>query len=361
MLSLRIRKQLGNFTLDVALDAPEAKTIVLFGASGAGKSLTLACLAGFSTPDAGHIVVGARVLFDAARGINLPPQARRIGMVRQDLALFPHLNAADNIAYGMQNTPRRERAQRVRELLTLVQLEHFGAQKPAELSGGQQQRVALARALAIEPALLLLDEPFSALDLQTRTELRRQVKELQQRLRTSLIFVTHDLGEAALLADEMAVLDKGRILQLAAPPEILRAPKTARVAEIVGVKNILPAMVVDAQTIRVGEIFFKTETQPFAVGARVLLCMRPERVLLVRRDALTSERVNMMEGDLLHEESDGSTVMLQFRAQGARLQPDAAFDLTIAMPLYVYERLQLARERHWHIALKPQAMHLVAE
>jgi molybdate transport system ATP-binding protein len=361
MLSIHLRKQLGNFTLDVALEAPEAKTIVLFGASGAGKSLTLACLAGFSTPDAGHIVVGERVLFDASRGINLPPQARRIGMVRQDLALFPHLRAADNIAYGMQNAPRRERAQRVRELLTLVQLENFGAQKPAELSGGQQQRVALARALAIEPALLLLDEPFSALDLQTRMELRRQVKALQQRLRTSLIFVTHDLGEAALLADEMAVIDHGRILQFASPLDILRAPKTARVAEIVGVKNILPARVVNAQTLRIGEMELQADARAFAPHTDVVLCLRPERVMLVRRDSLNVERVNTLEGDLIHEESDGDTVTLRFRSNGARLQPARDFDLFIDVPVYVYERLNLARERHWRVALKPNAMHVVAE
>ena len=361
MLSIHIRKQLDNFLLDLALDAPQEKTTVLFGASGAGKSLTLAAIAGFMTPDAGRIAIGERVLFDAAQVINLSPQARRIGMVRQDLALFPHLSAADNIAYGLQNTPRQAKTKRVRELLTLVQLEDFGARKPAELSGGQQQRVALARALAIDPALLLLDEPFSALDQQTRIELRRQLKELQQRLRPSILFVTHDLGEAALLADEMAVLDRGRILQFASPNEILRAPKTARVAEIVGVKNILPAIVVDERHVRVGEIVFDAATGPFTAGTRVMFCVRPERILLVRPDALNAERVNVMEGDLIHEESDGNSVTLHFRAQALRLRPTHTFDLQIEMPLYVYERLQLERERHWHISIKPQAIHLVAD
>ncbi|MBI4674476.1 MAG: ABC transporter ATP-binding protein [Chloroflexi bacterium] len=359
MLSLTIHKQLANFALDLALDAPSEKIIVLFGASGAGKSLTLAAIAGFSTPDAGRIAIGARVLFDSARGINLPPHARRIGMVRQDLALFPHLCAADNIAYGLQGT-RAAKAKRVRELSALVQLENFGARKPAELSGGQQQRVALARALAIEPALLLLDEPFSALDLQTRITLRRELKALQRRLKTSILFVTHDLGEAALLADEMAVLDNGRILQFATPHEILRAPRTARVAQIVGVKNILPATIVDAQTLRVGEMNLRAETAPFAPGARVQMCVRPERVLLVRPDAVGA-RVNLIQGELVHEESDGNTIMLRFRADGARLQPTREFDLCIDMPLYVYERLNLARERRWRVSLKPNAIHLVAE
>jgi ABC-type sulfate/molybdate transport systems ATPase subunit len=360
MLSIDIRKQLDNFTLDLALDAPGEKIIVLFGASGAGKSLTLAAIAGFVTPDAGRIALGERVLFDAARGVNLEPQARRIGMVRQDLALFPHLAAAENIAYGLRGT-RHTRANRVRELLTLMHLETFGARTPAELSGGQQQRVALARALAIEPVLLLLDEPFSALDLQTRVELRREIKTLQQRLKTSMLFVTHDLGEAALLADEMAVLEKGRVLQCATPHEILRAPANARVAQIVGVKNILPARVVNAQTLRVGEIELQADARAFSPGARVIVCLRPERVMLIRHDSTQVERINTLEGDLMDEESDGDTVMLRFRAHGARLQPARDFDLYIDAPVYVYERLNLARERHWRVSLKPNAMHLVAE
>ena len=360
MFSLTLRKQLDNFTLDLALNAAQEKIIVLFGASGAGKSLTLAAIAGFITPDAGHIAIGERVLFDSARGIDETPQARRIGMVRQDFALFPHLNAADNIAYGLQNISRAQRSTRVRELLQLVQLENFGARKPAELSGGQQQRVALARALAIEPALLLLDEPFSALDLQTRVELRHQLKTLQHRLRTSIVFVTHDLGEAAFLADEMAILDRGKILQFATPHEILRAPQTARVAEIIGVKNILPATILDAQHIRVGSATLQANTAPFAAGARAMMCVRPERVLLVRREALRDDRVNVLEGDLVHQENDGDTVMLRFRSQGARLQPARDFDFHIDMPLYVYERLQLETNSHWHVSIKPQAIHLVA-
>ncbi len=359
MLRLNIHKHLPGFTLDLALDAPEGKIIVLFGASGAGKSLTLAALAGWTTPDAGHIELGERVLFDAARGIQLPPQARRIGMVRQDLALFPHLSAADNIGYGLSRMPRRERERRVNELLALAHLEGLGARKPSELSGGQQQRVALARALAIEPALVLLDEPFSALDLSTRVELRRELKELQRRLQTSMVFVTHDLGEAVLLADEMVVLDRGRVLQHAPPLDILRAPVNARVASSVGVKNILPATIVTENRLRVGQVELQASTRGFAPGASVQLCLRPERVMLVRPSTPTAERVNLLAGDLVHEESDGDTVMLRFRSEHARLKPDREFDLFIDVPVYVYERLDLARERHWRVSLNPNAIHLV--
>jgi ABC-type sulfate/molybdate transport systems ATPase subunit len=360
MLSLRIRKQFDAFTLDLDLDAPTEKIIVLFGASGAGKSLTLAAIAGFLAPDAGRIGLDERVLFDAERGVDLVPQARKIGMVRQDLALFPHLSAADNVAYGMKGT-RGEKANRVRELLELVHLENFGARKPSELSGGQQQRVALARALAIEPSLLLLDEPFSALDLSTRVELRRELKELQQRLKTSMFFVTHDLGEAALLADVMAVIENGRVLQFDTPNEILRMPLNSRVAQIVGVKNILPATIVNANCVRIGERELETDTAPFSLGAIVFACIRSERVLLVRPDGPMRLHPNAMEGELLDQQSDGNDVMLWFRAEGARLKPEADFDLQIDMPVYVYERLSLARERHWTISLKPNVLHLVPE
>lgn len=360
MLQLEIQKQLDGFALDLSLGAPTGKIIVLFGASGAGKSLTLAAIAGLLTPDAGRIAIGDRVLFDSAARINLPPQARRIGMVRQDLALFPHLSAAENIAYGLDSRARRNRDARVNDLLTLVHLDGLGARKPAELSGGQQQRVALARALAIEPSLLLLDEPFSALDLATRVELRRDVKEVQQRLQTSIFFVTHDLGEAVLLADEMAVVEKGRILQQATPNKILRAPVNARVAQIVGVKNILPATVVQAGRLRVGQVELEADTGAFAAGAQVQLCVRSERVMLVRPDAAAG-RVNILAGELIDEESDGDTVMLRLRTEGKRLQPAQEFDLYIDTPAYVYERLGLARQRHWHVALKPNAIHLVAE
>jgi len=361
VLQLEIQKQLDGFALDLSLCAPTGRIIVLFGASGAGKSLTLAAIAGLLTPDAGRIAIDEHVLFDAQAGINLPPQARRIGMVRQDLALFPHLSAADNIAYGFDRGSRQNKQARVNELLALVHLDGLGARKPGELSGGQQQRVALARALAIEPTLLLLDEPFSALDLATRVELRQEVKELQQRLQTSMFFVTHDLGEAVLLADEMAVVENGRVLQQATPNEILRAPENARVAQIVGVKNILPATVLERGRLRVGQVELETDTGAFSAGTPVKVCLRAERVMLVRPDAAQG-RANILQGDLIGEESDGDTVMLRLRTQdGERLKPAGDFDLYIDTPVYVYERLGLARQRHWHVSLKPNAIHLVAE
>lgn len=365
MISVRVRSSLAGFELDVAWDAPEGKILVLFGPSGAGKSLTLAALAGLWRPDAGRIAVGARarprVWFDASEGIWVEPHARRVGMVRQDVALFPHLSAADNIGYGLTRMSAAQRRARVTQFLEMMQLDGLGTRKPAELSGGQQQRVALARALAVEPALLLLDEPFAGLDAPVRMELRRELKALQARLGTSMALVTHDLGEAAGLADEMAVMAEGRILQTGTPGDMLRSPVNSTVARIVGVRNVLPAQALTENCLQIGEYRMQTNPLAFPPPARVMACIRPERVMLVRRDAASRERPNTLEGDLVGEESDGNTVILRFRSCGARLQPGGEFDLEIDLPVYVYERLNLAQERHWLVSLHPNVVQVVEE
>jgi ABC-type sulfate/molybdate transport systems ATPase subunit len=247
-------------------------------------------------------------------------------------------------------------------LLTLVRLDGLEQRRPAQLSGGQQQRVALARALAGRPALLLLDEPFSALDYPTRVELRNELRQLQRRFGTSMLFVTHDLGEANLLADVLVVVQNGQVIQAAPPHVVLSAPANTRVAQIVGIRNRLPGIVTAPGTVRAGDCELTAVTGSYPVGAHVWLCLRPERVMLVRRDrAPLSSIPNALAGELLAEESDGNHVLIQFRAQPRRLRPKEPFDLWIDTPVYVHERLQLAHERHWSVSLKPQAIHLVAE
>jgi molybdate transport system ATP-binding protein len=359
MLELTIAKRLAAFDLGIELCAPEEKTVVLFGPSGAGKSLTLAAIAGLLTPDTGHIAIGERVLFDSARGINLPPQARRLGLMRQDLALFPHLTVEENIAYGLSHTPRVQACTTVRDLLGLVNLAGMERQRPAELSGGQQQRVALARALAIRPSLLLLDEPFSALDLPTRLQLRAEVQDLQRRLQINLLFVTHDLGEAYQLADSLAVLDHGRVLQLAGPHEVFYKPRTLRVAQVVGMKNILPGVVTSASSIHVGERELEAPAENLPGGSSVYACVRPERITLVRQERRGPPLHNLMEGRLIEEQSDGANATLSYRTEGPRLLPQQAFDLQIDIPLYMYERLNLANQKYWTVAIKPGEIHLI--
>ncbi|MGB8646283.1 MAG: ABC transporter ATP-binding protein, partial [Anaerolineae bacterium] len=332
-----------------------------FGPSGAGKSLTLAAIAGLLAPDMGRIAIGDRVLYDSAQGIALPSQARRLGLVRQDLALFPHLTVEQNIGYGLFRRPRSAARARVDEFLDLMGLASLRTRRPDALSGGQQQRVALARALVTQPSLLLLDEPFSALDQPTRMQLRADLQALQRRLETNLLFVTHDLSEACLLADYLAVVDRGRLAQFDTPEQVLRLPQTLRVAQVVGVQNILPGIILSPGVIRIGERELQVDTRGFLPGQPVYACLRPERITLVRKERALDELPNVMEGDFIGEESDAASVRLRLRARGPRLAPGQPFDLYIDTPMYVYERFNLAIDRHWAISIKPGTVHLLAE
>lgn len=360
MLHLQIHKSLAAFQLQIELAAPEESVTVLFGPSGSGKSMTLSAIAGFTTPDAGEISIGERVLFSSARGISLAPQQRQIGLVTQSLSLFPHLTVQQNVAYGLFREKPQVAQEKARRLLELMNLTSLAGRRSSEISGGQQQRVALARALATEPSLLLLDEPFSALDRAIRLQLRHELKSLQRELCTTMLFVTHDLAEAYILADYLAVIDQGRILQLGEPDKVLLTPATRRVAEVVGVGNILPATVLDAGRVRIGQCELAAETRPFPSGAAVHACIRPERVTLVREDHPTAITQNMLEGDIIEARSDGGQVELLFRLQPPRLLPGSLYDLQIAMPVYIYERLDLAQRRHWQVTIKPQQIHFVA-
>ncbi|MEP7199847.1 MAG: ABC transporter ATP-binding protein, partial [Chloroflexota bacterium] len=261
MLDIVIGRSIGKFTLDVRLRA-KRELVVLFGRSGAGKTLTLRAVAGLFQPARGRIALGERVLFDATANVNLPPQARRIGYVPQSYALFPHMTAAQNVAYALRGFARRDSERRVAEMLSLVELQGFEQRRPGQLSGGQQQRVALARALAGRPDALLLDEPLSALDAPTRADLRRNLRELQARFEIPVLFVTHDLAEAYFMADRIAVYDEGRVWQLDTPSEVLRRPATRRVAQLMGVKNIFDGQVVsrahDGLCVRVGQVKLAT-------------------------------------------------------------------------------------------------------
>ncbi len=366
MLQITIRKHLGTFDLNLELETPENQIVVLFGPSGAGKSMALGTVAGLITPDSGRIKLGDRVLFDSAMGIDLTPQQRRVGLVKQDLALFPHLTAEENVGYGLFRSPRRSRRERSRELLCLMNLEDMGGRYPSQLSGGQRQRVALARALAPAPDLLLLDEPFSALDAPTRMQLRSELLKVQREFHIPLVFVTHDLGEAYFLADRLAVIDAGRILQMDTPGEILQHPRSLPVARAVGVTNVFSGEIQASDTtgcrVQIGEMIL--EAPPFAgsPGTRVNVCVRSERIMFVPPERVGNPRYeNPLDGEIVHEVSDGANTTLHFRG-ARRIVTDGSrdYDLQIELPVYVYERLDLAHERVWTVSLRRNAVHLIA-
>jgi molybdate transport system ATP-binding protein len=230
---LRVRlRQAAPIPLDVAFDCPGDQTLALVGPSGAGKSTVLRCIAGLHTPREGAVSVAGEVWLDQAAGVELPPHRRRVGLVFQNYALFPHLTALGNVAAALGHLPARQRAGRALELLAQLRVDELAQRKPAELSGGQQQRVAIARALAREPATLLLDEPFSAVDRPTRRLLHGELLRLRRSLRIPIVLVTHDIAEALDLSDRLVVLDAGRVLQSGPAQAVRSAPASPRIAEI---------------------------------------------------------------------------------------------------------------------------------
>jgi iron(III) transport system ATP-binding protein len=227
----------------VDLSLQRGRLLALLGPSGCGKTTTLRLIAGFEQPDAGSIEIAGAVVVGPGRFV--PPERRRIGMVFQDYALFPHLDVAQNVGFGLPKGPGRDA--RVRAVLELVGLAGLEARYPHELSGGQQQRVALARALAPEPAVILLDEPFSNLDATLRARVRTEVRDILARAGATAIFVTHDQAEALSLADAVAVMWNGRIVQSGRPEEVYRYPACREVAEFVGAMDSLPGEAYDGE------------------------------------------------------------------------------------------------------------------
>jgi len=268
----------------VNLSAQRGAILAILGPSGCGKTTLLRLLAGLERPDEGSIDIGGRRVDGG--GVHLPPERRRVGMVFQHYALFPHLNAAENVAFGLPGGKVADR--RVQAMLGLVGLGALGHRMPHELSGGQQQRVALARALAPQPELLLLDEPFSNLDARMRVTVREEVREIIRATGTTALFVTHDQEEALFIGDEVAVLNGGRLEQLAAPAELYHRPRTRFVAEFLGQTGFLPARVIEGGlNTELGPLAQPVDLPP---GEEVDLLVRPDDLSLVE-DSLGPARV----------------------------------------------------------------------
>ena len=269
---------------DLSLVVRDGEFLTLLGPSGCGKTTTLRMIAGFVPPTAGEIVLGGRTLSSAATGDVVPPERRDMGMVFQSYAVWPHMTASGNVAYPLRRArlSRTEIDARTRRALTLVHLEPFAARFPQELSGGQQQRVALARALVMEPAVLLLDEPLSNLDAKLREEMRGELRDLQERLGITVVYVTHDQTEAMALSARIAVMQAGRLAQVGTPKDLYERPADPFVAAFLGAANFLPGAVAgregSATRIRLldGTNHHSVTVAGEPRSERVLLCIRPE-------------------------------------------------------------------------------------
>jgi molybdate transport system ATP-binding protein len=240
-LSVRVSKTLTKeFSLEAELEA-EAGFTILFGPSGSGKSTLLNCIAGFVKPDAGRIALDSQVLFDSARGVDIPARKRSVGYLFQSLALFPHLTVEQNVKYGLAKMSAAIRHQRTVKILEDFRIPHLLARKPNDISGGERQRVALARSLVTDPVVLLLDEPLTALDSATKSEIIDDLRAWNADHGIPILYVTHAVKEAHALGERVVVLDRGRILAQGTPQEVLTTPRHELVANLAGFENIFDA------------------------------------------------------------------------------------------------------------------------
>lgn len=360
-LAVRLQQE-GPIPLDVELECHPGEVLALVGPSGSGKSTILRAIAGLYRPRTGLIRSGDAVWFDSQSGRQVSPQQRRVGMVFQHYALFPHLSALENVKIALSHLPESQRESRAAELLARVHLSGVRDRQPAQLSGGEQQRVALARALAREPRVLLLDEPFSAVDQVTRRKLRLELSELTRTLSIPIILVTHDLDEACVLGRRMCILRAGRTLQVGAPNEVMQRPRDAEVARLMDVRNIFSGLIADPSregTTRLAwndeflELPYCTDFRP---GDKVTWCIPPEQVLLHRKDRPASRGagenpVNAVVSELMTVGGITNVVLTLANTSRERLHMD--------LPPHVIKRTQLAIGDNVSMSLLGEAIHLM--
>ena len=288
MLKVDIKRKLPGFSLEAAFSISR-EILAILGPSGSGKTMTLQCIAGLIKPDEGRIELNGKVLFDSAANINLPPQKRHIGFVFQNYALFPHLTVADNIAYGIRHLPSQDIKQRVTQLLEKMHIQPLANRLPRQISSGQQQRVALARALVTEPEVLLLDEPFSALDAMRKEQLEFELLELQHSYQGNMLFVTHDLTQGYKLGSRIAVYDAGHIIQFDSKANVMASPASRTVAKLTGYRNLLNCFITEVKDsyiiVKVPELgqdlkISGNNKMNLAVSQAVTLGVRPEFIRL---------------------------------------------------------------------------------
>jgi molybdate transport system ATP-binding protein len=357
-----------GFAIDATLEVTlrPGSVLVLFGPSGAGKTTLLRQIAGFERPDRGRISFGDTVWCDSGAGVWESPQSRRLGIVFQEPTLFPHLTVGDNIAYGVR--PRSDPGQtRVRpgsdlssavvvaDLATLLGIEDLENRYPRSLSGGEAQRVALARALATEPRLLLLDEPFAALDAPTRTRLRRDVRALLAHTGTPAILVTHDRAEALAMGDSVAVVIGGRVRQCGPVSDVFSRPADAAVAASLGIEAVLPAHVIGSadglSEVAVGDVVLHVaEREAVAPGVAVYACIRAEDVTIETRAPGQASARNHLAARIISIAAEGPI---------ERVTLDCGFAIDALITRRSREELNLASGMTVTAAIKATSVHLV--
>ena len=317
-LSVRLQ-QAGPIPLDVALSCLPGELLAIVGPSGSGKTTVLRSISGLYRPRSGLVRVDAETWLDTEAGIDLPPQARSVGLVFQDYALFPHLSALDNVRLAKLRVEEPRRSEDAAQLLARVHLAGLEARKPDQLSGGQRQRVALARALARDPKVLLLDEPFSAVDRMTREPLKEEIAALHRGLDMPMLLVTHDLEEALSLADRICVLHAGTTLQIGTPDDMRLRPKSALVARLMGHTNLFEVAVLPGNRIRWGNGELQVAAMNgCAPGPRVTALIPPDAIAIAATDDAAAR--NVVKGIVTELKPLGETTALTVVVDGQRLR-----------------------------------------
>jgi len=315
--SIEIKKQLSpQFALDVSVTVESGFTI-LFGASGSGKTTILRAIAGLARPDAGRIVVDTTTLFDSRTGVDVPVQHRRVGYVFQQLALFPHLTVRDNIAYGLHALAQREAQDRVDAVAETFRIAHLLGRKPAHISGGERQRTALARALVTDPAILLLDEPLSALDHAIQARILDDLRRWNERHRIPALYVTHSHREAYELGERIIALEDGRVMTIGTSHEVLDQPSLRTLANLAGFENVFVATVVERAE-RDGTMHCRVNGSPTELevplsnhraGDRITLAIRAGDILLAVSEPHGLSARNVLRGRLTRTTPQGPTIV----------------------------------------------------
>ncbi|MEJ1120187.1 MULTISPECIES: ATP-binding cassette domain-containing protein [Phyllobacterium] len=323
-----VKKQFGTFTAihDLSLDIEPGTLVTLLGPSGCGKTTTLRMLAGLEHPTAGRILIGGKDV------TMLPANERDVSMVFQSYALFPHMSVLENVAYGLESSKMKkaEARERAEEGLNQVGLAGYGQRLPAELSGGQQQRVAVARALVLEPQVLLLDEPLSNLDARLRRRVRTEIRELQQRLGFTAVYVTHDQEEALAVSDRIIVMQNGVVAQQGSPRELYEAPVSSFIADFIGEANVVPCEVLRTENgqaiVQVGKLEHSVPARSHSVPGPAKLAVRPNAITLsAAENAAFPGRIKFMAylGDHVEYEveTESGTLFVVDPAVDQRLEP----------------------------------------
>jgi putative spermidine/putrescine transport system ATP-binding protein len=314
---------------DFTLDIEKGSLVSFLGPSGCGKTTTLRMIAGFEQLDSG------KILLDGSDIASVPPNRRDIGMVFQAYALFPNLTVRENIAFGLQmkKTPKKETERRVNEVLEMVRLQETARRFPHQLSGGQQQRIALARALAVQPRVLLLDEPLSALDAEVRVVLRGEIRRIQSELAITTVYVTHDQEEALSISDKVVVMNKGLIEQVGKPEQIYRAPNTRFVATFIGTANQFIGNTVGMNKVNCNNVELVTGSlKGYKEGQAVVVLVRPENVQIVAEHP-QQENWNVIPGGIETITFHGAVTRLGVNVNGQRIVADVTISNTTQVSL----------------------------